>query len=287
MVNILKRLNSTSLDEKGLVYSLVRGRNESLKDFHKRILKAKSNLEHSKYKLEHALSNSMPLKAFDVFKISTSTQQEVIDFIINDTRVEINVEGETVYRRKLEDIKFLKHLKADLEALSIFTVEVITTEDWEYLGAKNLLQNSSLRSRLKYKTSNGFSDTLPETQIEATQDHLGYFVEDVFYDYAIANNSQYALENNVLFKNKETLENIQYEYVDFPLYITWSPIKSYSINKSTFEDILKDRVKNAEVFGIIANNPTVDNSETVEVLSQKGAKIINKILTKHNTYWGE
>jgi hypothetical protein len=287
MVNILKKNNSTALDDKGLKYSLVRGSNEPLEDFHKRILKANSNLEHEKFKIETSLTYATPLKGFDIFKIDVLNENEIVDIAISDTRIQISVEGELKYKKKLSEIKFLKHLKTDLDALGIFTIDVVTSEDWEYLSASNLLQNSSMRTRLRFKTSNGYTAPLPEKNVESVQDHLGYFVEDVFYDYAITNESHYALENNVLFKSKQINEDVFYSYLNFPLFVSWSPIKSYSINKETFNDILNKRIKNNEVFGIIETNPEVDNNETVEVLSQKGAKIINKILTKHNSYWGE
>ena len=287
MVNIVKRKNSTSLDEKGLKYSLVRGIDESLKDFHTRILKANSNAEHSKYKTERSFEYATPLAGFDIFKLTKNTETEVVDISISDTRVTIFVEGQLVYKKKLEDIKFLKHFKADLDALNVFNIEIITTKEWEYLSAKNLIQNSSLRTRMKFTTPGGYNNVLPEKQIESVQDHLGYFSEDSFYDYAVVNDSQYALSDNVLFKNNPNSEDIFFEYVDFPLYIGWAPIRSYSVNGNRFNDVLNLRIKNSEAFGIIAENQEVDNNETVEVLSQKGAKIINKILAKHNTYWGE
>ena len=54
-------------------------------------------------------------------------------------------------------------------------------------------------------------------------------------------------------------------YKGFPLLLTWSPFFALSCNKEEFKNILKDED------GLI---------------TQRGAKIINKILEKQNTYWG-
>ena len=287
MVNILKRRNSTTLDEIGLKHSLVRGRNESLEDFHKRVVKANSNLEYSKFKIERSLEYATPAQGFEVFKITKTVFEEEVIIDITETRISISVDSVEIYKAKLEDKKFLKDLKEDLDSISSINVEVITNLEWEYLKTKNLVQNSSKRTTNNF-IMNGDSTILPEKDVRNVQDYIGAFSQNTFDDSLVANSSQYSLEDgNVLHKFSSRLENIFYTYQDFPMYITWSPIRSYKVNKEEFNDILKDRVKNAEAFGLIDENTEVDNTETVEVLSQRGAKIINKILEKHNTYWGK
>ena len=287
MVNILKKRNSTTLDEIGLKHSLVRGRNESLENFHKRIIKANSNLAHSRFKIERSFEYASPMQGFEVFKITKTNFNEEVIINITETRIEISVDSVPVYRVKLEDRKFLKDLKADLDLLTSINVEVITNNEWEYLKTKNLVQNSSKRTENNFLI-NGDSTILPERDVRSIQDHIGAFSQNTFDDSLVVSSSQYSLEDgNVFHKYSSRLENVFYTYQDFPLYITWSPIRSYKINAEEFEDVLKDRIKNSETFGFIDENTEVDNTETVEVLSQRGAKIINKILEKHNTYWGK
>ena len=287
MVNIIKKRNSTTLDEKGLKYSLVRGRSESLEDFHLRILKADSNKSHSKYKIERSFEYCTPIQGFEVFKITKDNFEEEVLFTIEETRIRIEIEGELLYNQKLSEVKFLKDLKADLDLITGINVEVITDKDWEYLRSSNLVQNSSKRTRNQFQLE-GNVNTLPDKDVLNVQDHLGFFIEDVVEEDSLVNPNQYVIEDgNVLHKYSSRLEDVFYEYQDFPLYITYSPIRSYKVNHDQFDDILKDRIKNNEAFGLIEENTVVDNNETFEVLSQQGAKIVNQILEKHNTYWGK
>lgn len=287
MVNILKKRNSTSLDEKALKYSLIRGRNESLESFHKRVIKANSNMTQHKYKIQRSMEYATPMQGFEVFKITKSNPEEKILFSISETRVSIFLDGVNIYKNKLESVKFLKDLKADLDLIPNITAEVITEENWEYLKSTNLVQIDSKRTRLEFE-SIGNVMTLPDKEVENVQDSLGFFNENTTEESTIVASNQYAIEDgNVFHKYSEKLEEVFYEYEDFPLYLTWSPIRTFKINNKEFDDILKTRVKNNEAFGLIDDNTVVDNSETVEVLSQRGAKIINKMLEKHNTYWGE
>lgn len=287
MVNIIKRRNSTTLDEKGLKYSLIRGRNESLEDFFSRIIKADSNKEHHKFKIERSFEYATPMQGFEVFKITKNLIEEEVLFEIRDTRITIEVNGELVYNQKLSEVKFLKDLKADLDLIPNINVEVITKKEWEYLRTKNLIQCNSQRTRIEFELE-GEVNTLPNKDVRNVQDYLGYFIEDVIEEDSLVNPNQYAIvEGNVLHKHSQRLERVFYDYEDFPLYISYSPIKCYKINKDNFDDILKERLKNEEAFGLIDDDTVVDNNETFEVLSQHGAKIVNKILMKHNTYWGE
>lgn len=287
MASITKRRNSTTLDEAGLKYSLVRGKDETSSDFLSRVIKANSNLEQSRYKLERSLEYATPIQGFELFKITKTNPEENVEISVNETRITITVDAVLVYRKKLEEIKFLKNLKEDLDLITNISVEVIKEGNWEYLSAKNIVQNNSVKTRLNYSLK-GVTQELPDENIEYVQDHLGLFVEKVEDESFTLTNGHYHLEeDNTLHKYSPRLESVFYKYEDFPFYITWSPIRSYKVNAEEFDDILKDRIKNSEAFGLIDENTEVDNIETVEVLSQRGAKIVNKILEKHNTYWGK
>lgn len=286
MSTLVKRRNSTTIDDKALEFSLVRGINEDIEDFHKRVIKATSNLEPDRFKFQRSLEYITPIQGFEVFKITTNTES-LIKLEISDTRILIAKDSTVIYRRKLEDIKFLTHLKTDLDSIAELTVELITDNSWEYLRAENLTQNTSKRTRNLY-SGTGQVSILPDKDILNVQDFSGNLEENTGDEEAVTSTRHYAIEDgNVLHRFNERSSTVFYEYSDFPLFLSWSPIRSYQINGENFNDILNDRIKNAERFGIIDENAPLDNSETVEVLSQRGAKIINKILTKHNTYWGE
>ena len=62
------------------------------------------------------------------------------------------------------------------------------------------------------------------------------------------------------------------------------PIKACAINDVDFEDLIKDSIYDNEVYGV--QPATVETTPTEKLLSQDGSVIINKILTKQNTYWG-
>ena len=287
MAELIKRRNSTSLDEVGLKHSLVRGHNEELEEFYKRILKCNSNLSYSKYKIERSFEYCTPLQGFEIFKITKVNPEENVVVEITETRVQVTVDSVLVYNQKLLDLKFLKDFKQDLSNVPNINIEVTTSESWEYLKTVNLVQNTSQRTRLYFEAIGNVTE-LSEKEIENVQDFGGTYLFDVEAEEAIAMQSQYAIEDkNVFHKYSSRREEIFFTYQDFPMYITWSPIRSYKVNREEFNDILKDRIKNAEAFGLIDENTEVDNTETVEVLSQRGAKIINRILEKHNTYWGE
>ena len=64
-------------------------------------------------------------------------------------------------------------------------------------------------------------------------------------------------------------------------------LKAIAFNSDNIEDYLYDVKKDNENYGAITNGNLVESSEKNKVLSQKGAKIINSLLQKQNTYWGE
>ena len=110
----------------------------------------------------------------------------------------------------------------------------------------------------------------------------------------VSTNNAYALEGNVLTKNTQREETITYTYSDFPFVVRWSPIRAFALNSQHINDILKETIETETVFGIQTEEEFESGElEGLELLndfnlvSQQGAKIINKILAKQNTYWGE
>ena len=191
-----------------------------------------------------------------------------------------------IYNQKLENVKFLIDLKSELDQLNEIAVEVITTKEWQYLKTINILPGSNLRLRTDYSTS-GNTSILPEEEVLSIQDSRYLFERNVDSDDLIIDHTTFYLNDNSLIKPSESKETIFIEYVDFPFIIRWCPIKSYTLSGKDREDLLKDRIKNSEQFCVIVETPSGLDNETVEILSQKGANIIKKVLEKQNTYWGE
>lgn len=286
MVNAKKRRNSTYVDEKGLKYGLVRSRNESLNSFQKRIDKAVSNISNHFNKFHRSLGYCTELQDINVFEITKTNSDEKVVIDITDTRFYIYVDDVVVYKQLLRNVKFLKDLKAELDLVSSIQVSVITDIEWEYLRTENLMQTSSLRSELNY-IADEYVSALPEKDVVSVQDTIGILERSVDSEDVVIDETTYHLDGNILFRGTDENQQLMIEYLDFPLIVRWSPIRAYSLNDQYVSDLLKDRIKDNETFGVIPENHVDLSGEVVEILSQKGAKIINKILEKHNTYWGE
>lgn len=287
MISYQSRRNSTTLDESGLKHGLVRGKEESLNEFHKRVIKANANLLVDKESFYKSLGYITELQDINIFKIEKVNAEDNIDIAINDTRITLHVNSELIYNQKLENVKFLKDLKTELDLINSISVSVITTEDWQYKRSLNLLPATSKRTQLK-KSMIEYSGFLPDNNILSLQDLNGYMSEEVNQADDVDDYTKYNIaDGEILNKYEETLEQVMYTYEDFPFIVKWCPIKAYTVYQDSFNDLIKDRVKNNEQFGLIDENQPLDNNETVELLSQKGAEIVNKILSKQNTYWGK
>lgn len=292
MVNLLKRNNSTTLDEAGLKYGLVRGRNESLKDFRLRLHKCISNTKNSYKQFERSLGYITPEQDLDVFVIKKNGETPV-EINILDTRLEIYYDNKLYYLQKLSELKFLKDFKAAIEQFDFLTIEIITEKEWEYLKTSHLIQSSTKRTRFNFVTQN-YSSILPDKEILNVQDDLGLFEYDTGDGDTVSTNNAYALEGNTLTKNTEREESITYTYSDFPFIVRWSPIRAFALNSKFIDDILKETIETETVFGIqteeVFESGLLEGLELLKdfnLISQHGAKIINKILEKQNTYWGE
>lgn len=285
MVTLNKRKNSTSLDELALKYGMVRDKKESLSSFRDRIDKYISNIGNTYKNFERSLGYITRLQDFDVFLIEKNTS-EIVDIEISDTRIKIFFAGNLYYMEKLENLKFLKDLHAVLTSIDFITCEVVTNEDWMYLKTKNLIQCNTERCRYNY-LSDTQVNVLPDDNVGFAQDRLGVFNTQVFDENDVSNEKYYAIENEkVLTKYNDREEYIEYIYSDFPFVIRWSPIRSYSLNNFDIDDLLKDTVSTTETFGFLSD-ATVEVTSDFKLLSQKGAKIINRVLEQQNTYWGE
>ena len=74
------------------------------------------------------------------------------------------------------------------------------------------------------------------------------------------------IDDDALIREERNVKSGYFEYKDFPVLLTWTPFSVIGCNELEFKNTIKDSDGN---------------------LTQKGAKVINKILEKQNTYWGE
>lgn len=272
MVKIREIRNSTSLDEYGARFSLPRWREESLEEYYDRVYKCtiETPVTHRESFLK-SLEYSTPFKSKEIFKI-TFDENLIPEFYplitITDRKVKIDSDEpdeEAATEKTFDELKFLIDFVNFLETnISFIQIEPLM-ENWEYLKTENILPFEPLRTRLNF-VAEGHKTKIPEIVFGEITDHLGDFTYERSEESAIIDSRFYMYDENVLTKFDTGGEFIQYQYYEYPLIIKWSPIKSYEVFKEDFDSLTH----------------SADGK-----LTQEGAKIYNKILSKQNTYWGE
>lgn len=278
---IKKILNRTPLDEVGSKFTLERGKNESLNDYRDRIYVAMQNIyREDRYFYENSFDYITEYRGKNIFKIEPLPDLNFPRIKISCAKIYVSDQfNSDTYDHQVEikDIKFLIDLKEWLESLNLFNVQVLQDNDeWKYLYTKNLMQIDSLRSKYKFELTNA-ATKLPE---ELTLDILS--ADGILKDFVGADDiginsiSEYVItEDNVLIKYNEANTLINYEYMNYPLILKWLPFSYTYINDPDLDYLVLDKCK-------------YDNqNEKNKILNQYGAKLYNKILQKHNTYWGE
>lgn len=281
---IEKIRNSTWLDELAFNYGFSREMNESLNDFRHRMMKAvRGTLTREKESFYKSLGYITKKKDVNVFRIFKVNESDNINIEITSNRFLIRMEEEIKYCQRFENVKFLIDLYEELSQIDFISMEILEeTDSWKYLKTKNLMPKNSSRQKLNLLVKSQ-SQLLPNKNVGQVHDLEGDFVNNVFEE-QIVSASNYSLENNVLHKYKLDSENITYEYEDFPFIVKWLPIKACSVTDENFDDIIKEEIYEYNLYGI---DPILEVKETERFLSQEGSDIINKILRKQNTYWGE
>lgn len=257
--------NSTSLDEVALKYGLVRESLETTENFFKRTLKACLQISiQEKNSFYKSLGYLTSLEDKDVFLINRKENLNNLNIEITSSELIIYQAEEILYKRSLKEFKYLRDLKIILE--EYFLVEVLDEADsWQLLKTENLMPISSSRNYLKYETEN-YQSLLPKDKITEIKDFNGRLAYETT-EVELINSPAFFLQEDELFiKGSRGYGEITFSYDDFPLKLKWLPIKAIALNDSGFENISKDQAGN---------------------LTQKGAKIFNKVLEKQNTYWGK
>lgn len=281
---IEKTRNSTWLDELAFNYGFSREINENLNDFRHRMAKAvRGTLTREKDSFYKSLGYITKEKDIDAFRILKVNESDNINIEITSNRFLIKLEEEIKYCQRFENVKFLIDLYQDLSQIDFIIVEILEENDsWKYLKTKNLMPKNSSRQKMNLLVRSQ-SQLLPNENIGQIHDLEGDFVNNVFEEQIVSANN-YSLEDNVLHKYKLDSENVTYQYEDFPFIVKWLPIKACAVTDENFDDIIKEEIYEYNSYGI---DPILEVKETERFLSQKGSVIVNKILRKQNTYWGE
>lgn len=280
--------NSTSLDEAGFKFGIVRQKKERINSYRERVYNAmKNSTDTEKYAFEKNLGICTSLKSHDIFEIDLVDETLNLKIEIKDNRLIFYLNDVVFHNDKLNDLKFLFKVRNIFELYpNYFTVKDLTDIDYRFFDAKNLMPSSTQRNYLSLETNN-FVTTLPEKHIEYVQDYNGLFITNTGLSENVNTFNTYSLVENVLHKFDDTSDFINFQYKNFPFTVKWLPIKAIAFNGDNIEDYLYDVKKDNENYGEITNGNVVESSEKNKVLSQKGAKIINSLLQKQNTYWGE
>ena len=248
--------NPLLIDKFGSFVNLIRKNNEDINSYKERVMKA--------YKELYELDNESFWRSLSYITTYGEKNIGFLDVTIEDkTRVtiELNNERLTVAYNDTKNLfefkkyKFLIDLVEEIKNTDGLEFEFLNTDDtsWHYLYSKNLIPKKSDKILLK-KTINSFQTKSPR---ENTLDFNYWFEKFLSNPY---------VDNNNIFSETKSLREGYSNYKDIPILFTWSPFLVLSCNKEEFKNIIKD-----------------DNGN----LTQRGAKVINKILEKQNTYWGE
>lgn len=279
MIN--KILNRTPLDEIGSKFTLERGKKESLNDYRDRIYTAMQNIyREDRYYYEKTFDYITEHRGKNIFFIEPKIDTLFPRILITCAKVYVSVQFNSdsfEHQIEIKDIKFLIDFKEWLESLNLFNIKVLQdNDDWKYLYTKNLMQIDSLRSKHKFELTNA-ATKIPEPLILDLISNDGVVKEFIGGDdIGINDPSQYVItEDNVLIKYNETNNSVNYEYMNYPLTLKWLPFSYAYINDEDLDYLVLDKCKYD------------DNNYKNKILNQYGAKLYNKILQKHNTYWGE
>lgn len=273
---------NTHIDAVGFKYGLVRETGESIKNYRDRLYKCvKEVCKKDKDSFYRSLGYITSLKQIPLCKIEKNTT-DAVRIKITSSIIYIYKAENLIYKQKLKELKFFKNLLQILQGFSFLTVSLYGTE-YDYFEIEKLLPLDTERTRLSFTVGEQVQ-TLPKTYIKDVYDNQGDFSNRVNVETQVNQISNYYIDGNVLHKFKKETETISFEYEDFPLDLVWSPIKACFVNEDDFNYLIKEAIVDNEVFGTITN---ATEKETEKLLSQEGSVIINKILEKQNTYWGE
>ena len=286
MIKAEKRRNNTQIDELGFLYGISRDLHEDIDSFRHRLFKCiKGTPVTEKDSFYESLGYITNMQNRNILEISLVEDIEC-KIEITSSKINIYKEGSLFYSNTLQNIKFFKNLKELLERseFSFLSIKVLQEGDsWEYLKVENLKPSNTDRNYLNLRVISN-AQILPKEIVTEVKDFNGLMTNSMNGEELVSIESNYAIEeNNIFHKYRYAPENISFNYVDFPFVLTYMPIKACTVNEKDFEYLLKETNVDYEIYGFAPSQ----EKETERFISQEGSVIINKILEKQNTYWGE
>ena len=268
--------NRTPIDNLGEKLNLYRESNESIEDFQDRVYIALSSLKKHKYCFRDSLdyiTSSRSKKMFLINKPTTNTYPH-----LSFDGVFLNVDGESTH---IDEFKFVRDFIDKLISKGLTVKYIMEEDDIKFLKSSNILPFDTERMRINKVKLNTNLVSLNENNIRNIHDTRG--------DYSPSDNGTSAfvmndplegwhLEGSNLTTENNTEDDISYNYSDYPLLISWSEFRYYTLNNDSFDY----RIKNLDYV-----HKSNEQTEEPYLLKQEGAKLLNKIYKLSNTYWGK
>ena len=276
--------NKTQVDAAGARLGLYREPDETLDAFQLRVRSAvQYGLHRSKESFEDSLDYITANRTKNILYVEPVNFNKETSSISFDG-VFINIDG-TDYN--LDDCKFVVDLK---ERLTFHNYQVVELDGYsDFLKTKNVLQFTSERHEINYTTPRSQLFKIDKIGVENVVDSLGAYNKE---ESALAIDLRYSwdrsdeketffikenAEDTLVFRENHSEDTISFDYKKFPLVIKWSVFNYYNLNDINFDYRIKSLKK-------VNYN---DESETPYLLTQEGAKLINKCYKLSNTYWGK
>lgn len=272
--------NFTSVDALGAQYNLYREKTETLEQFQSRLRSCVQNeLHRDKYSFERSLDYITRERTKNILRVEVKAGES-----ISFDGVELKIGDNSFF---LEDIKFVKDFR---DELSLKGYSVSELKDYQqYLKMSNVLPFNSDRVRLEFVTPESNLVSFNETQVEETTDFGGLYAnqtngafdvnfstwdrEDSLEGFIVDNTS----EKTRLLRESKEADSLTYEYKEKYLIIKWSVFSYFDLNSENLDYRIKEKVRVS----------STDTEDTPHILTQDGAKLLNKCYKISNTYWGE
>ena len=267
--------NRTPIDNLGEKLNLYRESYESIEDFQDRVYTALSFLNKNKYSFRDSLDYITSSRSKKMFLISPSNG--TYPHVIFDG-VFLTIDNEKIH---INEFKFVRDFIDKLQSYGLSIEYLMDPSNINFLKSSNILPFDTERMRINKVKLNTNVVTLNESNVRSIHDINGD------YESSDSGSTAYDLQDNLegwhlegshLYTENNTEDSISYEYSDYPLLISWSEFRYYTLNNDSFDYRIKD-------LDYVHKSDT--QTEEPYLLKQEGAKLLNKIYKISNTYWGK
>ena len=270
--------NRTTIDASGSRLGLYREPEEDIESFRSRVLKAlEKEFEYNKYSFRDSLDYITSNRSKALFTLN----------VINESYIDISFDGiELLVGEEsflIKEFKFVKDFVDKLRTKGLSVTYLDDSSEKLYLKSSNILPFSTKRQRLNFKTEKSEQVFVNDKNVSEVYDDLGRYSSsgngNEFFNNSNSKEEWYVKdkEDGYILKESQNEDYISYQYSDFPMVIEWNEFRYYSPSDSTFDYRIKDSVKVLKE----------DEEETPYILTQEGAKLLNKLYKISNTYWGK